>query len=539
MQSVQTWLCRIFLLFVICAFVQCANRGNPTGGPKDITPPQLLRANPDNFSTEFKGNTIQLTFDEFVKLNDIQKQLVISPPLKYRPEISPQGGSSKEIEITFKDTLLENTTYTINFGQAIVDNNEGNPLPFLTYVFSTGTYLDSLTLGGIVKDAQNRKPDDFISVMLYALDSAFADSTIYSLPPKYITNTLDSTPVFELKNLKAGSYRLLAVKDKASNNFYDPDNDKIGFVHDTVVLPTDSLYLLNMFKEEPRYFSGVPSLAASNKIIFGYRGKAENIRINTLTPLPDSVRTLVRKNVETDTLNYWITAHSLDSLQFTVEHLPTQQIDSYTVRTRRLDLDSLVISASSRGAIPPEGKFYLQGTTPISKVDTSMIRVQVSDSLRQAYDMRLDSLQNKIWLDFPVEANTSYRVELYPEAITDFFGMTNDSLEFRLKSDSYADYGNMRLNINGAVNYPILVELLDKNGKVVNSQYNKFQQQVEFSLLQPGNYGVRVIFDENGNGKWDTGNYKEMRQPEPVKYYPQMIEIRANWEREEVFTLTN
>lgn len=539
MQSVQTWLCRLFLVLILCAFVQCANRGNPSGGPKDITPPQLLRATPDNFSTEFKGNTIKLSFDEFVKLNDIQKQLVISPPLKYRPEVLPQGGASKEIEITIKDTLLENTTYTINFGQSIVDNNEGNPLSFLTYVFSTGSYLDSLTLGGIVKDARNRKPDDFISVMLYALDSSFADSTIYTLPPKYITNTLDSTPLFELRNLKAGSYRLIGVKDRASNNFYDPNADKIGFVQDTVVLPSDSLYLLSLFEEEPNYYSGVPSLASGNKIIFGYRGKAEDIRINTLTSIPDSVQTLIRKNPETDTLNYWITKNSLDSLEFTVEHLPTQQIDSYTVRMRKLDLDSLVISGSTRGPIPPEGKFYLQSTTPITKVDTSLIDIQISDSLPQSYRMRLDSLENKIWLDFPVESNSAYDVEILPEAITDFFGMTNDSLQFKLRSDSYADYGTLRILVNGAVSYPIIVELLDKNGEVMRSEYLREEKQVEFRLLQPANYGVRVVFDENENGQWDTGNYKELRQAEPVKYYPQLIEIRANWEREEVFTLTN
>lgn len=539
MRSLQTWLCRLFLLLVFFSLAQCANRGNPSGGPEDVTPPRLLRASPDNFSTEFDSKVIKLSFDEFIKLNDIQKQLVISPPLKYKPLIQPQGGASKEIIITIKDTLLPNTTYTINFGQSVVDNNESNPLPFLTYVFSTGTYIDSLSLGGIVKDAYNRNADDFISVMLYALDSSFADSTIYTLPPKYITNTLDSTPVFELKNLKEGAYRLIAVKDKGSNNYYDPNDDKIGFVEDTIVLPTDSLYVLSLFEEEPEYYSAVPSFAAKNKIIFGYKGKADEIKINTLSPLPDSVRTLIRKNPETDTLNYWITKNSLDSILFTVEHLPTQKIDSYTVRTRKLDLDSLLLTPSSRGPLTPEGQFYLQGTTPIVEVDTSLIKFQVSDSLPQPYSIRLDSTENKIWFDFPVEPNSGYNLEIYPSAITDFFGMVNDSLEYRLKSDSYADYGNMTILVKGNVQYPILVELLDKNGNMVQQQYNTEEKPLEFRLLDPGNYGIRVIFDENGNGKWDTGNYKELRQAEPVKYYPQMIEIRANWEREEVFTLSN
>ena len=539
MRSLQTWLCRLFLVLILFSMVQCANRGNPSGGPEDKTPPVLLKASPDNFTTDFSGNTITLTFDEFIKLNDIQKQLVISPPLKYKPLITPQSGASREIEIKIKDTLLPNTTYTINFGQSIVDNNESNPLPFLTYVFSTGTYLDSLTLGGIVKDAFERKPDDFISVMLYPLDSTFTDTTIYSIPPKYITNTLDSTPVFELRNLKAGAYRLLAVKDQASNNFYDANSDKIGFVKDTIVLPTDSLYLLSLFNEEPEYKSSVPSFAASNKIIFGYRGKAEDIQIKTLTPLPDSVRTLIRKNPETDTLNYWISANKLDSLMFTVEHLPTQVVDSYTVRSRKLDMDSLLITSSTRGPIEPEGKFFIQGSTPLASVDTSQIRVQVSDSLPQAYSVRLDSTENKVWFDFPVEANSSYSIELFPSAVTDFFGMVNDSLKYKLKSDSYADYGTLRVNLKGPVRYPVIVDLLDKDGKQVQKRYLERDIQMEFRLLSPGNYGIRVIYDENKNGQWDTGSIKDLRQAETVKYYPQLIEIRANWEREEVFTVTN
>ena len=193
-----------FLLLMGLALWQCAKRGNPSGGPKDVTPPELIRTEPENFSTNFEAQQIRLYFDEFIKLKDVQDQLIVSPPLKYPPEITPLGGASKYIQIIIKDTLQENTTYTFNFGQSITDNNEGNPNSFLSYVFSTGDYIDSLTLSGAVKDAFNRKADQFISVMLYELDTAYTDSTIYKNPPNYITNTLDSVPFFELRNLKAG-----------------------------------------------------------------------------------------------------------------------------------------------------------------------------------------------------------------------------------------------------------------------------------------------------------------------------------------------
>ena len=155
----------LFLAFIALALWQCAKRGSPSGGPKDVTPPELLRTEPENYSTNFKAKKIRLYFDELIKLEDVQNQLVVSPPFKYPAEITPMGGPSKYIEVVIKDTLRENTTYTINFGQSIVDNNEGNPNSFLTYVFSTGDYLDSLTLSGAVKDAINRKADEFISVM--------------------------------------------------------------------------------------------------------------------------------------------------------------------------------------------------------------------------------------------------------------------------------------------------------------------------------------------------------------------------------------
>ena len=266
-------LAGLFLSFISLALLQCAKRGSPTGGPKDVQGPVLLKAEPENLTVNFEGNKIRLYFDEYIKLEKLQEQLIVSPPLKYLPQITPQGGTAKVIEITLKDTLQENTTYTLNFGQSIVDNNEGNPNSFLTYVFSTGSYIDSLQLQGAVKDAFNKTPDDFISVMLYGIDSTYNDSTVYRRPPNYITNTLDSAVIFSLKNIKEGNYALFAIKDVAKNNVFDQNTDKIGFVADTITLPTDSIYLLNLFKEIPNYTVSVPSFAAKNKIIFGYYGK--------------------------------------------------------------------------------------------------------------------------------------------------------------------------------------------------------------------------------------------------------------------------
>jgi hypothetical protein len=167
-----------FLLASLLLLTNCAKRGTITGGKKDTIAPKIIYSSPDNFSTNFKGNEIKINFDELIKVKDVNKQLIISPPMKKQPIIVPQGSASKYISIKILDTLAPNTTYSFNFGQSITDNNEGNPYSQFKYVLSTGSYIDSLTVVGKVKDAYEQKPDSFISVMLYDAKT-FTDSTVY------------------------------------------------------------------------------------------------------------------------------------------------------------------------------------------------------------------------------------------------------------------------------------------------------------------------------------------------------------------------
>ncbi|RIV70775.1 Ig-like domain-containing protein [Flagellimonas aequoris] len=539
MVYIKKMLGLLFIFFMVLALWQCAKRGSPTGGPKDVTPPKLVRAEPENFTINFKEKKIRLYFDELIKLQDVQNQLVVSPPFKNAAEITPQGTPSKYIELIIKDTLRENTTYTINFGQSIQDNNEGNPNSFLTYVFSTGDYIDSLSVSGAVKDAFNRKADEFISVMLYEMDSTYTDSTIYKSPPLYITNTGDSLPFFELKNLKAGNYALFALKDANKNNMYNQGQDKIGFLQDTVTIPTDSIYLLTLFKEISNYKASVPSFVAKNKIIFGYQGDYRDMKIETLTALPDSVKTLILKERDKDTLNFWITPTDLDSIIFTVSNEKLEAIDTFTVKTRNLPLDSLKVSSSTRGKFNPEDTFSILASTPIQQLDTSKISFKVSDSIPADYSFSLDSLENKIDFDFETEPNQKYSFSLLPGAITDFFGIANDTLDYNLSTGSLADYGVLRIRLGGEVTYPVIVQLTNEKGEMQREIMATESQVFEFNNLEPGNYVARVIFDENGNGIWDTGSYLQKSQPERISYYPGLIEIRANWEKEENFILSN
>tara|TARA_R110000868_G_scaffold343120_1_gene604118 strand:+ start:20907 stop:22529 length:1623 start_codon:yes stop_codon:yes gene_type:complete len=536
---IQRILGFLFLLLTASALVQCARRGTPTGGDKDITPPRLIKAEPKNMSINFKTNKIRLYFDEYVKLKDIEKQLIVSPPLKYTPIITPQGSANKYVEIILKDTLKENTTYTFNFGQSIIDNNEGNPYSFLTYVFSTGDYIDSLKVSGVVKDAFNKNADTFISIMLYEIDSTYTDSTIYRQPPNYITNTLDSTPIFHLKNLKEGKYAMFGVKDEAKNNIFNQKTDKIAFIKDTINLPTDSVYLLTMFKEIPDYSISVPNFAAKNKIIFGYQGNGKDISIKPLSKLPDTVKTKITKEREKDTLNYWFTPFKVDSLVFTVSNEKERLIDSFTVKTKKVAMDTLILQANQRGSLEFGRPFYIGANTPISSMDSSKVSMIRKDSSMVKFALELDTLGNKIDFDFEVEPNESYVLDLLPGAIMDFFGTENDTLSYRLTTKSYADFGNLRLTLEGPVTYPLIVQLTDEKGKTKKELFATEPQIFEFNNIDPSKYLIRLIFDVNNNQKWDTGNYLKQIQPERVVYYPNVLEVRANWEMEQTFTLSN
>jgi uncharacterized protein (DUF2141 family) len=530
-------LATVFALCALLALSDCGRRGSPSGGPKDETPPVLIKADPPNKTTGFNTDRIRLYFDEYIRLENVLNQLIVSPPLKNQPQITPMGGARKYVEIILKDTLLENTTYTLNFGQSVVDNNEGNPNNFLTYVFSTGDYIDSLSLSGAVADGFNRSPDPFISVMLYEADTAYTDSTVYKQPPYYITNTLDSAVTFRLENLKAGAYHLIAIKDEGRNNVFDPSADKVGFVADTVILPTDSVFQLRLFREIPSYGVLPPSFAASNRIVFGYNG-AEIPEVSLLTQLPDSVRTLLVKEPGKDSLNLWFTPFSADSLIFEVRHPKIETlVDTFSLKPVNATRDTLTFSWSPSRVLNFTDTVFLNATIPLRSIDTSLFRMMDADSLPVALESQLDTSQNRVRLDFPKDPNQTYFIEILPGGISDFFETANDTLRTRWGTGSPADYGNLRMSLQGTPRFPLIVELIGQKNELVRSKYLTGYEEVEFPYLNPGNYRIRIIFDANQNGKWDTGSFLEKKQPERVIYYPGAIEMRANWEKVETFII--
>jgi len=336
----------IALLFAL-SFTDCAKKGRPTGGLRDSLPPVIVRSVPENYTTNFSEDEIRIYFDEYIKLTEIQKNLIISPPLKYQPIITPLS-TSKILKIKILDTLRENTTYSFNFGRSIVDNNEGNEFEYYKYVFSTGPFIDSLKLRGTIRDAELSRPEGVTTVMLYDINETFTDSIIFSKKPTYITTTQDSTNTFELSNLREGNYLLLALKDSNNDYIFQPSSDRIGFVKEYVTIPTDSLYELTLFKEFPNYQIDRPKQISKNEIQFGYEGNADSLQLQLLSTTPSGFTSKIYKDLKRDTLHYWYKpALEVDSLLFLARN--QSQVDTLNVRMKELYQDTLKMEAINAG----------------------------------------------------------------------------------------------------------------------------------------------------------------------------------------------
>ncbi|MBP1223347.1 Ig-like domain-containing protein [Flavobacterium sp. 1355] len=523
----------VFLMF------GCAKRGSITGGLKDTLAPVLISSTPKNLSTDFKGNEITLYFDEYVKLKNINKQLIISPPMKYEPLITPTN-VSKFIKIQIKDTLQPNTTYSFNFGQSITDNNEGNALNQFKYIFSTGSYIDSLTLNGKIKDAYEKNVDNFVSVMLYEVNDKFKDSMIYKENPRYITNTLDSMRTFKFENLKAGKYLMIALKDKGSNNKFNPKDDKIGFLKNYITVPSDTVYELELFKETLPLKTFKPIQASGNRLLLPYEGK-QNFK-NSLPKIVlknnnEVLETIVTQFPKKDSLQIWYKPLKSDSLSIEVNK--DNYSKKFTLRVKDQKKDTLNIKAVQNGIINFRDRFTLDTETPLVKFDKSKIRLINKDSAAVEYTTEYDEFDQKLYVDFKKEPSEKYNITFFPGALTDFYEKTNDTLSYKLTTKELADYGNLVLNLKNVKRFPIIIELTNKKGdQVLASAYSEGKTTIEFNLVQPESFTIRVVYDDNKNKLYDTGSFLNKTYAEEVFYYQEEYDVRANWDRNETVDLS-
>ena len=517
---------------LLLLWAACARVGSPTGGEQDKTPPKVVKTIPPNESVNFTGNRIRIFFDEFVTLRDIRKQLIISPPLAYFPEITPSGNASKYINIKILDTLRPNTTYTFNFGKSIQDNNEGNPLSFYTYTFSTGNTIDSLTLKGSIKDALRPKAENFVNVMLYEMGEKYSDSVVYKQRPIYVVNTLDSLTTFELSHLKAGKYMLVGMKDKDNNYLFDPKTDKIGFHPTPITIPTDSSYTLSLFKEVPQTQASRPFQSGEQRISIGYQGEKDSIQVTPLPPSPTNWKWVIEKEPTKDTLWLWYHPKVEDSLKLIVK---SNRADTTKVNLRKMKPEKWKITPEFKGISPTEEEIVLSSNTPIRAFNKEAIKLMVAkDSTEVGFEPIFTTNTSQITLKVKVKEGEKYLFKAF-NAFENFFGQKSDTLQESFSAKKAEDFGSLKLTFRDNISLPFIIELTDKDAKKV--LYEQYVEQTSptynFPFVKAGNYRLRVIEDRNRNRKWDTGNFLGRLLPEPVYYFAKEIELRANWEVEQ------
>jgi uncharacterized protein (DUF2141 family) len=527
---------RTILVAVVVALSvwACARRGMPSGGPKDETPPKVMMSVPENFSINFKEKEFKVFFDEYVTLKELEKQLIISPPLKNKPDILPMAGTAKKfITVKLNDTLSPNTTYSFMFGKSIVDATEGNAYENLKYVFSTGTYVDSLSISGKIKNALEKKITGKISVFLYAIDSVYTDSAVYKQKPRYIISTTDTIHSFSLENLKEGAYRAVAVEDKNENYKFDPNRERIGFLNDTVKLPSENNLFFKLFKEKKPFKTVKASQASGNQLLLGYEGKWNNSEVFVLID-STKIPVIITHYPNKDSVQLWHKPLAADSLIISIKNKTYK--NTHIVRLKEKPQDSLKLSSTITGTLHYRDTLRVEATTPILNFNANKIKLLDTDSIAIPFTVKHNSIKRQLVFNFEKTPSTKYQLIIEKEAVEDWFNVKNKKeIVFSFETKPLSDYGNLVIQVQNAKRFPAILELVTQKGETAATAYLKSNETIDFLSLQTGLYDVRLIYDDNENGEWDTGNFLENKQPEEVLYLPKSIDVRMNWDINQVF----
>jgi hypothetical protein len=526
-----------FLIALLAA--SCAQILTPGGGPKDHTPPRVVRYQPDSAATNFTGKRIVIRFDEYVQLKDLNNQLIVSPPLNEPPEVNIR---KKEIVIDFSDTLLPNTTYSISFGNAISDITENNVLDNFRYVFSTGPVIDSIRFSGRVVNASTLAGEKGVFVMFY---EHTGDSVPYKERPYYFTKTKEDGS-FTLTNIRAGRYKVFALDDKNQDYRYDNSEERIAFTEGTVDL-THNIDTLNMrlFHEEPSTQSRMKvSQNAPGHITLAWALPLKNPQVKFTPEIPAAMNPFIEKSVTGDSLDIWFGTVSLDSVRIVVSD-GNGLSDSSTVRLTKEEKikrtprgPGMSARKMQLGTNAQNGQLFAAGKPLIINCNNPVREWKVSDLvlLRGKDTVRADvSLsENRHYLIFhnTLDEDSSYTLFVRPGVITDWFGQKNDTLKTGFKVQSPSSYGKLTVKPTGITSGHYLLQIVNDKDQLIREMKITESGAVDFEKLPGGNYRIRLVNDENNNGKWDSGNYLQHRQPERVIYYAKNVKMRAGWDME-------
>lgn len=582
-----------FLIIVILLglLYSCASIGRPEGGPRDVDPPVFLSSNPAPNSTNFNKNKIEILFNEYIQLKDQSTKVVVSPAQKENPTIRANG---KKINIELKDTLLPNTTYVIDFSNAIQDNNEQNPLDGFSFAFATGDTIDTLQISGIVLNARDLEPQKEFFVGIH---SCLDDSAFSTIPFERIART-NELGQFTVRNMKPGKYHVFALND-VDRDYKFARSEDLAFLDEIIVpsvteietmdtiftsqMVTDTIYpakhplylpndiLLTSFNEEYKSLYLVKNeRTADNRFSVIFSAPSDSLpSLEVVQPAnyDNSKKWYILDNSQhNDTLNYWILDSALiksDSIRVNMRYLHTDTLDNRTFTNDSLffnlkkmkkkdkkkkneQQDTLVDSippvpllkfnVSSPGTIEVYAPLRFTSEAPIDTIIPGSVHLKqkVDTIWNELGDVELerDSALGLLAykVDYNWEPGGTYEVSVDSIAITSVYGIYNGKIKTEFKVKALEEYSNLFFKIN--LTDSAFVELLDASDNVKYIAPVK-NGVVEMFNINPGDYYARVVIDANGNGKWDTGKYSEHRQPEEVYYFPKKLSLKKNWDVEQ------
>jgi hypothetical protein len=528
--SVRIWSA-MFVLTVVMVMYSCASSGILTGGPKDVTPPVLdsVRSSPF-YQTNYFPRELNFYFNEFIEVRDPIKQVLISPPTTYIPKITHRG---KKLSFRFddKEILRPDATYSINFGEAVMDFTEGNKVDNFIYVFATGDVIDSLSFDGTVTDAITGKPDEGIFVFLY---DNLSDSAIAKEKPFYFVKT-DKAGAFRFSNIRSDSFRLFALKDENVNYLYDLANEKIAFYDDVITLTDTAVYKINL-KSSVADFP--PALRSSITSEYGKTALVYSTKPDTITwiasPMPERIFTQIKG----------------DSLLFYYD----TQLDSFNIetpfdivkvrpkgRSQWISKSGLkIITTNVSRVMKVSDSIRLDFNYPVSGLNTDLISITDSIGIPDNIDIRLTDNRLSMIINAGWRPSNTYFIRLDSGAVDDFYGHGLDSIEFVAGFSSPEQLGGINLEVKGLDSTLVYLLLVRRADKQIFSTEMRFaaDYKTELKALQLEKYTIEIIEDSNGNGKWDPGNYWKRRQPEKI-LITETERLRANWDADVIINWTS
>lgn len=501
------------LLFgLIVIHSSCANMVGLTGGEKDTAAPVLIKAKPANMETNFKSKNIELVFNEYLQLKNPDEQIIIGPSAGLKLKTKLNG---KKISLTIDGELKPNTTYSINFGESIADFTESNILKDFSYVFSTGSKLDSISIRGQIKDAFKNEFLKDVIVGLYA--NTLNDSNIYLNKPDYYART-NAQGYYQIKNIKEGNYQVSALLESNNNKKYDDDDEMIGFSPNILALKNDTaLSVIPIFKGIPSKVKIKDSSYTNKKITLIFNQKVNKIKYQLI---PNVEVDLVDK-LNTDSLEIYLKEKS-DSIKLIFD--AENYHDTVVLKNEKNKRKSLLgLEINNQKSI------NISHSEPLTILNKDSIYLKTDSIKYIPATIKLSNNRKNITINYDYLTEKKYTLIIGDSVLKDFNNEYNKKIQYNVKLYNEESLGNIVITAKQS-DHNYIYELIS-NDKVVARIISK-EEKINFRNINPGDYKIRIIQDDNNNNYWDTGDYLNKKQAEIVNYYPGNIKVRANWDLE-------